>query len=98
MFGLYPVGHDLRSMFPRHQNVSVYQISFEEKGSTSTLSFFGCFSMEARRLEETAEEGLKVFRRDWFSSTGFKAQMLELMEGKLGEHHSEDLRPETGES
>jgi REP element-mobilizing transposase RayT len=55
--------------------------------------------MEARRLEETDEEGLKVFRRGWcFGSKGFKEHMLELIDGKLGENHSGDLRSETAES
>jgi putative transposase len=55
--------------------------------------------MEARRLEETDEEGLKVFRRGWcFGSKEFKAQMLEIMDGKLGENHSGDLRVETAEN
>jgi hypothetical protein len=55
--------------------------------------------MEARRGEETDEERLKMIRRGWcFGSNEFKEQMLELMEGKLGENHSGDLRLETAES
>jgi REP element-mobilizing transposase RayT len=55
--------------------------------------------MEARRLAETDEEALKVLRRDWCLGGGeYKRQMLEAMEGKLGEHHSGELRRETAEA
>ena len=49
--------------------------------------------MEARRLEETEEAALKVFRRRWcLGSQEFRQRMLEQMEGKLGDHHSGELR------
>jgi REP element-mobilizing transposase RayT len=52
--------------------------------------------MEARRLEETDEAALKVFRRGWcLGGPEFKQRMLEKMEGKLGEHHSGELHRET---
>ena len=55
--------------------------------------------MEARRLAETDEEALKVLRRGWCLGGGeYKRQMLEAMEGKLGEHHSGELRRETAEA
>jgi REP element-mobilizing transposase RayT len=55
--------------------------------------------METRRLAETDEEGLKDLRRGWCLGGGeFKRQMLEAMEGKLGEHHSGELRRETAEA
>jgi putative transposase len=55
--------------------------------------------MEARRLEEADEQGLKVFRRGWcLGSEQFKNQILEGLEGKLGEHHSGELRRETAEA
>jgi len=55
--------------------------------------------MEARRLEETDEAALKVFRRGWcHGSEQFRQQMLEKMDGKLGEHHSGQLRRENAES
>jgi putative transposase len=55
--------------------------------------------MEARRLEEPDEEGLKVLRRGWcYGSKEFKERMLEFMAGKLGENHSGELRLETAES
>jgi len=45
--------------------------------------------MEARRLEETDEEALKVFRRGWcHGSEEFRRQLVEKMEGKLGENHA----------
>src|SRR5438876_12247259 len=39
--------------------------------------------MEARRLEETDEEALKIFRRGWcLGGEEFRKEMLEKMEGK----------------
>ena len=55
--------------------------------------------MEARRLEEVDEEGLKVIRRGWcLGSQDFRKQMLEQMEGRLGDHHSGELRQETAQA
>ncbi len=55
--------------------------------------------MEARRLEETDEEALNIFRRGWcLGGEEFRKQMLEKMEGKLGEHHSGELRRETADA
>jgi len=55
--------------------------------------------MERRRLEETDPESLKALRRGWCLGSGpFRQQMLENMEGKLGEHHSGELRRETAEA
>jgi hypothetical protein len=54
--------------------------------------------MERRRLEAIDEEALKPLRRGWYlGSEQFKEQMLELMEGKLGESHSGELHRETAE-
>ena len=54
--------------------------------------------MERRRLEALDEEALKPLRRGWYlGSEQFKEQMLELMEGKLGESHSGELHRETAE-
>src|SRR5438552_12873647 len=48
--------------------------------------------MEARRLEETDEEALKVFRRGWcLGSQEFREQLLEKMEGKLADNHAGQL-------
>ena len=55
--------------------------------------------MEARRLAQTDAEALKSFRRGWcLGGEAFKRQMLEQMEGKLGEHHSGELRREAAEA
>ena len=55
--------------------------------------------IEARRLEETDEAALKVFRRGWcLGSQEFRERMLQEIEGKLGEHHSGELRRETAEA
>ena len=55
--------------------------------------------MEARRLEEPDEDALKILRRGWcLGGQEFKNQMLERMEGKLGDHHSGELRQETAEA
>jgi len=55
--------------------------------------------MEARRLAETDEEALKTVRRGWcLGGEEFKRQMIEKMTGKLGEHHSGELRRETEEA
>lgn len=55
--------------------------------------------MEAQRLAETDEEALKVLRRGWcLGGREYKRQMLEAMEGRLGEHHSGELRRETAEA
>jgi hypothetical protein len=54
--------------------------------------------MERRRLEALDEEALKRLRRGrYLGSEQFKEQMLELMEGKLGESHSGELHRETAE-
>jgi hypothetical protein len=54
--------------------------------------------MEARRLEEVDEEALKPLRRGWcLGSEEFRQKMLGLMEGKLGDSHSGELRRETAE-
>ena len=54
--------------------------------------------MERRRLEALDEEALKPLRRGWYlGSEQFKEQMLELMEGKLGESHSGELHQATAE-
>ena len=54
--------------------------------------------MDRRRLEVLAEEALKPRRRGWYlGSQPFKEQVLELMEGQLGESHTGELRRETAE-
>jgi hypothetical protein len=53
---------------------------------------------EARRLEEADEEELKPLRRGWcLGSEQFRQEMLERMDGKLGENHSGKLHRETPE-
>jgi len=55
--------------------------------------------MEARRLEEAGPESLKALRRGWYlGSEAFRQEMLESMEGKLGQHHSGELRRESAEA
>lgn len=55
--------------------------------------------MERRRLEETDEEALKVFRRGWcLGSQEFRERLLEKIEGKLRENHAGELRLETAEA
>ena len=55
--------------------------------------------LEARRLAETDPEALRAFRRGWcLGGQDFRKQMLEQMEGKLGEHHAGALRRETAEA
>jgi putative transposase len=55
--------------------------------------------MEARRLEPGDEEGLKALRRGWcIGGEDFRLEMVERMEGKLGEHHSGELRRESAEA
>jgi putative transposase len=52
--------------------------------------------MEARRTEETDGEEFKAIRRGWcFGPAEFKARLLERMEGKLGDHHSGELKRES---
>ena len=54
--------------------------------------------MEARRLEIGDEEGYEALRRGWLlGGEEFRKQMLEQMDGRLGEHHSGELRRETAE-
>src|SRR6266446_3151208 len=49
--------------------------------------------IEQRRLEEPDEREWKPLKRGWFlGSEEFRAKLLEQMEGKLGEHHSGQLR------
>ena len=52
----------------------------------------------ARRLEEADEEALQVLRRGWcLGSEEFRQKLMGLMEGKLGDNHSGELRRETAE-
>jgi hypothetical protein len=54
--------------------------------------------MEVRRLEEADEGELKPLRRGWcLGSEQFRQEMLERMDGKLGENHSGELHRETAE-
>jgi REP element-mobilizing transposase RayT len=54
--------------------------------------------IEARRLDEEDEAELAPIRRGWcYGSDAFKRQMLEKLDGKLGEHHAGALRREHGE-
>jgi len=54
--------------------------------------------MEGRRAAEEEEEALAPIRRGWcLGSEEFKRQMLERMEGRLGEHHAGELRREQAE-
>ena len=55
--------------------------------------------MEQRRAMEEYETALAPIRRGWcLGSAEFKRQMLERMDGQLGEHHAGDLRRENGET
>jgi hypothetical protein len=55
--------------------------------------------MEARRLEAQDEEGLKALRRGWcVGGEAFRKEQLVRMEGRLGEHHSGELRRETDQA
>jgi putative transposase len=55
--------------------------------------------MEARRLEEADEVALRVFRGEWcLGGEVFKNQMLAKLEGRLGEHHSGEMRRETAQA
>jgi hypothetical protein len=49
--------------------------------------------MEARRLEEADEEKLKPLRRGWcLGREQFRQEMLERMDGRLGENHSGEVK------
>jgi REP element-mobilizing transposase RayT len=55
--------------------------------------------MEKRRAQESDGEEWKGIRRGWcFGLAEFRADLLERMEGKLGENHSGELRRESAES
>ena len=55
--------------------------------------------MDARRLEPGDEQALSALRHGWcLGSEDCRKQMLEKMEGKLGDHHSGQLRQETAEA
>lgn len=55
--------------------------------------------MEARRWVETDEGDLKALRHGWcLGSKEFKEEMLEKMEGKLGDNHSGEQRRETAQA
>ncbi len=54
--------------------------------------------MEARRAAEDDAAARRPFRRGWcLGSEAFKKQMLELMDGSLGESHSGEIDRETAE-
>jgi len=55
--------------------------------------------METRRQESGNPAELKSLRRGWcLGGAEFRQRMLGLMEGKLGEHHSGELRRETAQA
>ena len=55
--------------------------------------------MEAGRAEAADEESLKAVRRGWcLGSEEFRRELLERMEGRLGEHHDGALRVETAQA
>jgi REP-associated tyrosine transposase len=55
--------------------------------------------MEARRAEAGQETEWKPIRRGWcLGPAEFKARLLEQMEGKLGEHHSGEMRREIAQA
>jgi hypothetical protein len=55
--------------------------------------------LEARRLEPGDQERLKALRRGWCLGTeGFRQELLERAEGRLGGHHSGALRRESTEA
>ena len=54
--------------------------------------------MEARRRQEMDEVEWEPLRRGWcLGSEGFRKEMLERMEGQLGEHHAGELKRESAE-
>ena len=55
--------------------------------------------MEERRHEKSDPEALQPLRRGWCLGSGqFREELLDRMDGKLGEHHSGALRRETTEA
>ncbi|MHB8522793.1 MAG: transposase [Limisphaerales bacterium] len=55
--------------------------------------------MEARRAGEPDGAEWQPIRRGWcFGTPDFKAKLLEQMDGKLGEHHSGELKRESAEA
>jgi hypothetical protein len=55
--------------------------------------------METRRLEETDEEALKIFRRGWcLGSRESREELLQKLDGKVGENHAGKLRLETAQA
>jgi REP element-mobilizing transposase RayT len=55
--------------------------------------------MEARRAQEQEGDSGKALRRGWcLGSPEFKAKLLEAMAGKLGDHHSGELKRETAQA
>ena len=54
--------------------------------------------MEARRREEQDDAEWEPVRRGWcLGGAAFRKEMLERMEGELGEHHAGELRRESAE-
>jgi hypothetical protein len=55
--------------------------------------------VEAQRLEAGDKESLKALRRGWcLGSREFKDQMLEEVEGQVGQHHFGELRLQTAQA
>ena len=55
--------------------------------------------MEARRAQELEGDSWKAIRRGWcFGPPEFKANLLERLDGTLGEHHSGELKRESAEA
>jgi REP element-mobilizing transposase RayT len=55
--------------------------------------------METRRLEQTDAKALKALRRGWcVGDEHFRREMLEKLDGNLGEHHSGELRQEVADA
>jgi hypothetical protein len=69
-----------------------------QKDSPAGRREFEC-QLERRRLEEVDEASLQEFRRGWcLGGEAFRREMLEQMEGKLGEDHPGEFHRESAEA
>lgn len=95
-FGLYLAGRAHRPQWLRVDRL-LGEHGIEEDTAAGRRLFEQ--QMEARRAEGDDPAEWKPIRRGWcFGPTEFKAKLLEQIEGKLGEHHSGEMRRESAQA
>jgi REP element-mobilizing transposase RayT len=95
-FGYYLAGPGLRPGWLRVDRLlGEHGISKDDKAGRQEFERW----MEDRRAQELEPDTWKALRRSWcLGPPGFREKLLESLNGKLGEHHSGELKRETAEA